>query len=78
MIFGVETVVNVMGKEPDSTQPAAIAYLVLTIPCMLLGAVGGLFGVVVPLYYKFGVDIGGGSMKPPSACCIAMRRGCWS
>jgi hypothetical protein len=54
-IWGPSILTTVLSNPPDRTHPAFITFILLMIPSMLIGAVGGLAAVVVPLYSRFPV-----------------------
>ncbi|YCM42141.1 hypothetical protein V2O64_12595 [Verrucomicrobiaceae bacterium 227] len=57
MIFGSEVLDTSLGGEGDWSDPALIIFLCLMIPGMVVGAIGGIFGIVLPLYGKFGIPM---------------------
>lgn len=44
-----------LGDPPLRTHPAFITFMLVMVPAMLLGAVGALAGVVLPLFARFGI-----------------------
>lgn len=59
-VFGGEIVDTVLSAkpEPNLTHPAFIVFMLLMIPGMLVGTIGGLFGIVFPLHQHFKVPLG--------------------
>ena len=59
-VFGGEIIDTVLSAkhEPNRTHPAFILFMLLMIPGMLVGAIGGLFGIVFPLHQHFKVPLG--------------------
>jgi hypothetical protein len=58
-VFGGEIVDTVLSAkpEPNRTHPAFILFMLLMIPGMLVGAIGGFFGIVFPLHRHFDVPL---------------------
>lgn len=59
-VFGGEIVDTVLSAnpEPSRSHPAFIFFMLLMVPGMLVGAIGGLFGFVLPLHQRFQIPIG--------------------
>lgn len=57
-IFGPEILNTVLGGTPDRTHPAFITFMLLMVPGMAIGAIGGMFGIILPLYRKFRLSLG--------------------
>ena len=56
-IWGSNVLDNELGDSPDHFHPAFITFLLLMIPGMLIGAVGAIFGAIIPLHNKFKVKL---------------------
>ena len=58
MVFGSEVLDNVLGDPPDRTHPAFILFVILMVPGAMVGTLGGLFGVYLPLHQRFRIPLG--------------------
>lgn len=58
MIFGSEVLDTTLGDAPDRTHPAFILFMLLMVPGMIIGAIWGLFGIILPLYRKLRMPLG--------------------
>lgn len=54
-IWGPSILDTALGDSPDRSHPAYITFLFVMVPGMLIGAVGGMAGVLVPLLLYFGI-----------------------
>ena len=57
LIFGSEILDTVLDDTPNRTHPAFITFMLLMVPGMLIGAIGAIFGVMLPLYRKFRIPL---------------------
>ncbi|NLT71140.1 MAG: hypothetical protein GXX91_10660 [Verrucomicrobiaceae bacterium] len=58
LLFGSEVLDTTLGDTPDWTHPAFITFMLLMVPGMIVGAIGGMFGIILPLHRKFGISLG--------------------
>ncbi|TLD68535.1 hypothetical protein FEM03_22280 [Phragmitibacter flavus] len=58
LIFGSDVLDTTLGDPPDRTHPAFILFMLLMVPGMIVGAIGGTFGIVLPLYRGFRLPFG--------------------
>jgi len=58
LIFGSKVLDTTLGDSPDRTHPAFIIFMLLMVPGMIIGAIGGMFGIILPLYRKFRMPLG--------------------
>ncbi|QIF03032.1 hypothetical protein [Roseimicrobium sp. ORNL1] len=49
-IWGPSILDTVLGESPDRSHPAFITFLLVMVPGIVIGAVGGVAGVLVPLF----------------------------
>ena len=54
-IWGPSILDTVLGDSPDRSHPAFITFLLVMVPGMLIGAIGGVAGVLAPLFSYFGI-----------------------
>jgi len=64
LIFGSEVLDTVLGDPPDRTHPAFMTFMLLMVPGMIVGAIGGTFGIILPLYRKFRIPLGRSNEAP--------------
>ncbi len=57
LIFGSDVLDTTLGDPPDRTHPAFILFMLLMVPGMIIGAIGGVFGIVLPLCRKFRIPL---------------------
>ena len=57
VIFGSEILDADLGSTPNRMNPPFITFMVLMVPGMLVGAVGAIFGIMIPLYRKFRIPL---------------------
>jgi hypothetical protein len=55
VIWGPSVLDTALGSPPQRTHPAFITFMLVMVPAMLLGAAGGIAGIMVPLYARFGI-----------------------
>ena len=58
LVWGSQVLDNELGGTPDRLHPAFITFMVLMLPGMLIGSIGAIFGVILPLHFKFKVKLG--------------------
>ena len=60
MIFGPEILETSLGEnnEKPFSDPVFWLFLGLMIPGMIIGAIGGIFGILLPVYRYFGIPMG--------------------
>jgi hypothetical protein len=57
LVGGADVMRAVAGSPPDMTRPAFWVCLILIVPCMLLGAAGGVAAIVLPVYFVFRIPM---------------------
>ena len=58
LVWGSNILDNELGENPERLHPAFITLMLLSIPGMLIGAIGAIFGIILPLHFKFKVKLG--------------------
>jgi len=57
-LFGSQILDTALGDPPDRSHPAFYLFLLLAVLGLLIGACGGVFGIVIPLYWRFNIPLG--------------------
>ncbi len=54
-LWGSSILDTALGDPPEISHPAFITFMLVMIPGTLLGAVGAIAGIILPLYARFGI-----------------------
>ena len=55
LIWGSSILDTALGDPPNRSHPAFITFLLVALPGMLVGGIGGMAGVLLPLFSYFGI-----------------------
>jgi hypothetical protein len=56
-IWGSQVLNTTLGNPPDKTHPAFWIFMLLAIPGMIVGFVGGTFAFIIPIYTYFNIRV---------------------
>ena len=72
-LWGPAVLDTALAKPPDRTHPAFWMFMLLMVPAMIVGSVGGIFTFVVPLYAFFDVQVFKGGAIDQRWCDLYIR-----
>ena len=72
-IWGAQVLHTALASPPDRTQPAFWVFLLVGLPALLVGFVGGIFTFVVPLYAFFDLRIFNTGPTDQRWCALYIR-----